>query len=79
MCSDCGKTFCPIGCPSEEVEVNPHCAVCGAETYAEEAYTFDGKKIFCPYCIDNMELCDVMDTYGISGIKELIAILTAAE
>ena len=75
MCSDCGRIFCPRGCPGEEEAEMPRCSVCGGEVYADEAFNDGGDNIFCKYCLDNAEVSDILRIYGISDIKIFLSTL----
>lgn len=52
MCSECGRAFCPSGCPNaEEPEVVVKCSKCGAGLVCgDEAYKIDD-KVYCEVCV----------------------------
>ena len=75
MCSECGKLFCPSGCPGNDASELPRCSECGAEVYPDEAFRVPDGEYICSYCLDNMELFDVLRICEIKDVKTLLAVV----
>jgi len=73
MCSECGMLFCPPACPGYDEPKLPRCSVCDAEIYPDEAFGLEDKFI-CSYCLDNMELFDVLRICEIKDVKKLLTV-----
>ena len=75
MCSECGMLFCPPRCPGYDAPELPRCSECSTEVYPDETFrTVDGRFI-CSYCLDNMELFDVLRICEIDDVKTLLTVV----
>ena len=70
---------CPLGCPGAESPRYPHCAECNGEVYPEEALAMPDGKLYCSYCLDSMELSDVLRICEISDVKVLLNLLVVSK
>lgn len=67
--------YCPVGCPGGDSPNYPHCAECNGEIYPEEALETPDGKLYCSYCLDNMELSDILRICEISDVRMLLNLL----
>ena len=81
MCDECGHFFCPSNCVNykdyspQRGRITLRCGECGSGICPGENYYEIRGEIYCPDCIENMDMPDFASACGFAGIRELLSFI----
>ena len=81
MCSECLSYYCPKNCPNYDGtsaflgKPTGRCELCEAPIYEDQAFYEFGDEIICAECIEELDICELLDLLGFEKTAELLSSL----